>query len=263
MTVNAAGELHEEFVRMRQAGFSYREIGEKYDFSHERVRQIIGDDPRVNSTRPSQVRRMALGKTLKEFLLEHGPIPRDELLEKFEINDRQLTYVSSHDADFPRHLIILARRSTTDQYSDTEIKVALQRVWAVLSTTNPGQPGMSHVMYDRYRDVDKDPSPARLISRFDTWENVCAFAGVPSGYTYRPKASYSSAWTDDELFEILRRYIADVSSRNERPSYGRYDRWQRAYDDAPSGTTMRNRCKQLGLVTWPDIIRAAMDSASK
>lgn len=258
MTANAAEALKEDFVKMRGEGYSYREIGEKFDFSHERIRQIIADDPRVNSTRPSQVRRMELAAKLKEFLLEHGPIPRDELLAKFGINDRQLTYISSHDADFPRHLIILARRSTTDQYSDTEIKVALQRVWAVLETTNPGQPGMSHVMYDRYRDVDNDPSPARLISRYDTWENVCKFAGVPSGYTYRPKASYSSAWTDDELFEILRRYIAEVSARGERPSYGRYDRVQRDYADMPSGTTMRNRLKQLGLNTWPDVIAAAI-----
>jgi hypothetical protein len=194
MTVASAtgGDLKEEFIAMRQKGHSYRSIGEHYGFSHERVRQIIGDDPRISPMRSSQVRRLDLGAKLKAYLLETGPVPRDELLTEFEITERQLTYITSHDQDFPRHLIILARRDTSTQYSDADVRESMQAIWGRLQEAE-----------------------------------------------------------------------TDVSKRGERPSYGRYDRWQREHADAPSGTTIRNRGKLIGLGTWPDVIAAAMAAQPK
>jgi hypothetical protein len=265
MTVASAtgGDLKEEFIAMRQKGHSYRSIGEHYGFSHERVRQIIGDDPRISPMRSSQVRRLDLGAKLKAYLLETGPVPRDELLTEFEITERQLTYITSHDQDFPRHLIILARRDTSTQYSDADVRESMQAIWGRLQEAEPGVEGMSHVLYDHYRDTDTDPSPALLIGRYGSWDRACDVGEVPHGVTFRAKNTYSSAWTDEALFAVLRRYVTDVSKRGERPSYGRYDRWQREHADAPSGTTIRNRGKLIGLGTWPDVIAAAMAAQPK
>jgi hypothetical protein len=253
-----AEDYREEWIAKRLSGFSYRQIGEEYGFSHEMVRLIIGDDARVSSERPATARRNALAEKIREYLEAEGPVPRDELIARFGINNRQLIYIASHDPSFPKHLIILARRDTSEQYSDEDLHAAMQRAWAAVREARPGVEGLSHVLYDAYRDVATDPSPARIIGRYFTWNRACEAAGIPDGGMRRGRTSYSTAWTDAEILAAVRRFVADMTAAGKRSTYGRFDVWQRDHDDAPSGTTVRNRMKRAGLVTWPDIIEAAM-----
>lgn len=256
-----AADYREDWIDLRQQGYSYRQIGEEYGFSHEMVRQVIVSDPRVTGERPSTVRRRNLGKEITDYLTANGPMPRDELLVKFGMNNRQLTYLTTHEKEFPKHLIILARRDTSSFYTDDEIHDAMRRVWAEVQAARPNVDGLSHALYDQYRDVAVDPSPARIIGRYHTWNTACSDAGIPSGFTRRGRETYSTAWTDEEILAVIRRFVADMAAQSKRPTYGRFDHWQRDHADAPSGTTVRNRLKQTGLANWPDIIAAAMSGA--
>ena len=113
-------------------------------------------------------------------------------------------------------------------------------------------------MYERLRRTD-DPSAALLVGRYG-WENACEKFGVPSGESWRPKASYTSRWTDEDIVKSVYEYVLHSRALREKPSYLGYDRWQQHDPDAPSGTLVRNRMRALGLRTWPAVVENAVAS---
>ena len=250
-----ADDLRPEFVKMRKAGFSYRAIGEKHGLSHERVRQVLHKhgDPSEWARTPSVSKREAKIAEIEEWLEANGPVARDQVLEQFGLTRAQLTQLIAEG--LPSHRMLVSSRQNETTFSDDDIAGAMQNAWAEIQRINPSATGLSHVLYDRVRR-ESDPSAALLVSRFG-WENACATAGVPAGISLRPKATYTTRWTDADILAKVREYVDECMADDQRPSYLGYDRWQQYDSDAPSGTLVRNRMRDIGLLTWPEIVVAA------
>jgi hypothetical protein len=247
--------LYDQFAALRRAGWGYREIGLKFGLSHERVRQVLTRDGELWKRPTAKEKRAVRIRELAAWLDENGPITRDAFMAEFGLTGPQLTQLVTEG--LPSHMILLPTRSTDVFFSDEDVHEALRRAWGVLQERNPGSLGMSHVMYERVRKLS-DPSAAALVARFG-WETACADAGVPSGYAYRAKDTYESRWTDEDLLGIVREYVDECVGAKQRPTYLGYERWQQLSDERPSGTLIRTRMRQLALMTWAEIVSAAMN----
>lgn len=250
-----AATLREEFAKLRHAGYSYRDIGRKFGLSHERVRQVLvaeGDASEWART-PAREQRQAEITEITEWLEANGPVARNQVIEQFGLTSSRLTTLISEG--LPSHLILMAPRPTTPQFTDAEVVDALKRAWVEVKRLNPDASGLSHAMYERVRRLD-DPSSPMMVSRYG-WENVCHRAGVPHGEAWRKKDSYVSRWSDEDIVNVVRQYVVSARDEGERPSYLGYERWQQERAEAPSGTLVRNRMRDLGCRTWPDVIAYA------
>ena len=95
-----------------------------------------------------------------------------------------------------------------------------------------------------------------MVARFG-WQNICDHAGVPAGPALRPKDTYIRRWSTNDLLFWVALYLEDSQSSGTRPTYNGYDIWQRAHADAPSGATLRNRMREIGVAAWNEILAAA------
>jgi len=133
------------------------------------------------------------------------------------------------------------------KYRDLDVIEALQEVY-----TRVGGAGSRGLTYNRYGDLKRvgQPCEAQIVNRVGSWADACELAGIPCGGKRRPKDSYSSKWTDDDLMRIVRRFLHHAEARGVKPTYGRYETYRRTQADSPSGTMLRHRMASLGLTSW-------------
>lgn len=255
MTRGTANDLFDEFLRMRQAGNTYREIGLRHGLSHERVRQVLsaGGADTSCSTRPS-ARELRAGEVARvtEWLQQNGPVTRAQLCAALGITSARLSLLLAEGV--PGHLLLVGSRPAKPLFSDDDVVRALRTAWERARSLDPGVDGLSHAMYEILR-CPTDPSAPMMVSRYG-WEKACRIADIPHGAAWRAKDSYHSRWTDDDILTVLRRYLDHCRVASMRPTYLGYERWQQANEDAPSGTLVRNRCRQMGYRTWVDTVQA-------
>jgi hypothetical protein len=258
----SAADYRDEWVKMRNAGHSYREIAQASGYSHEMVRMAIGatTESRVNIYAQKRADKRA---ELRAWLEANGPVARSVFFDHFGINGRQFLYFTREDPTFPLHLVLLDARptDTAQSFTDEQVFASMRQAWADVQAHKPRARGLSHVLYERHREPDQ-PSSARIIGRYNTWSHACELADIPSGDAFRPAATYSTAWDVDALLDAVNRYLDDCAEKGVKATYTLYDNYQREHDDMPSGTTVRLRLKAEGHGTWPSIVAAARAHAS-
>jgi hypothetical protein len=252
MTATKAHDLADEFRELRHKGWTYREIGEKYGFSHERIRQVLGPDEPGTPTYHER-RRLAVqerAEKINDYLREHGVATREQVMEEFDLSATQLNELSRDGVETSR---ILSTRNRAATYDTDGLNAALNRVWGEVKADHPSAEGLSHSRYDEYRRGD-EPSAALIVSRMG-WITACKTAGIPSGTPIRE--TYTSQWEISEILGWVRRYADACAAEGKRPSYLGYEEFQREHDDAPSGSTIRNRLRSSVSGLWSEIVAAA------
>ena len=260
MTTTTIDPRLAEFIELRDQGLTLRQIGDRYGLSYERIRQILaGHDPmkdpnwRSAPDRERDERR----EQITAWLVENGPVGREALRQRFDLPESELALMVSEG--LPDRYILMTARRKDQEFSLDDILRAVRRAWDAARETNPDATGLSHVRYDELRGMS-DPSGPLIVSRYG-WDAICEIAGVPSGQSSRPKRSYRSDWTDDDILRFVARWVETATAEGVRATYNGYDEWQKGVEDAPSGATVRNRLRLIGLGTWASIVAASVEAA--
>jgi hypothetical protein len=142
------------------------------------------------------------------------------------------------------YLLLRAAGTNENRWSDEEVLNAIRdaALYEFPLTTNAYAELLSQGQI-------KGPSMPRIWQRFGSWTAACEAAGVVAGQTMR--TNYQSRWSDDDLLQIVRRYLLDPNAPN---SAHRFDEWKRtAAPDGPSFQTLRNR-----FGSWTEVKRRAL-----
>lgn len=106
--------------------------------------------------------------------------------------------------------------------------------------------------YDVWRAGRDAASSTLVIRRFGSWTAACAAAGVTANKT----RSTSRRWSDEDVLEIVARYLAEALAVGGSGSYAGYVAWAREQGGAvPSGPTLRQRSP-----AWNDLKARALDA---
>lgn len=252
-------EMVNDWVDRRLRGETLQEIAELYNTTPQYVLSLTktsassADFAQASGTAVpmSDEDIQAKADEINEWLPKRGTVTVPELVEHFKLTKHQWSLIRRHvdQAYIFGRAHVVPRRKV---YSDEDIHKALKRVLAI-----SGRQTLTAVVYESLRDRETEPSVPTVHNRYRTWRAACEAAGVPSGA--REKSTTWSGWTDEDLLSWVRKFHDELSS-DVRPSYGRYDAWQRDIEGAPSGSLLRVRLGHLG--NWADIMNAAIQSAA-
>ena len=181
------------------------------------------------------------------WLTEHPGSSVDDARQALGWDKSRLAKAMTDDA---RRLAVRHRTGSSRKWSEGEILEALRQAWSAISTTE----SVTSLSYARYNQLVRDevvegPSSVRVLQVFGSWADAAEQAGVPAGK--KPNRTFTSAWTDEEILEDVRRYLADP---NTRGSFAGWNAWKKANAPAaPSGAMILNR-----LGNWSEIKARAL-----
>ena len=229
-----------QMIELRRSGRTLDEIGKEFGVTRERIRQLLkkhgGPDAaevrRIQAERAEAAaltRANVVGDAVRRVLGGSGPVTVEDVATRTEIDSAEVARFWPKDL---AHLRLWATGKHEPRWSDDEILDALREaaVYEFPLTTNA------------YADLlavgqVNGPSMPRIWQRFGSWTAACEAAGVVAGQTMRDH--YQSKWSDDDLVQIVRRYLLDPDVPN---SAYRFDQWKReVLPDGPSFQTIRNR----------------------
>ena len=255
-----AADYKDDIIKMRLAGKTYAEIGDELGYSHEHIRQQIRGVKFPGLERTA--RQMSVSEREKRiaemntWLEANGPVTRDEFMEEFDMTPAQVH--SSRRYGLRTEMLLSATGDMSLVYEKDSWEDAVRRAWEVEQGLDPGARGLSGLRYEALRDTSRDPSHVLIVSRLG-WSDMCRRAGVPDAGTPRPKDTYHSAWTDDDILDAVKVYVEERLEEGKRPSYLGYDKWQRQDAKYPSGATVRNRMRQNGLGVWAEVVKVSLN----
>lgn len=252
----------EEWTRRRWSGESLRSIAEEYGVTTQYVsaqtnRQPVPavrddpEEPEAEDASPTPAEDIdALADRVNEWLVQQTTVTIPDVRREFRLTSHQWNQIWKK-LDNSRIVGKLRDRSRKATYRDVDIRKALKKAFVA-----NGKKPLSSAMYDQVRDSETEPSVPTIHNRYGSWRSACADAKVPCGGTRHHVAKGSppptwSVWTDDQIIDWVRRFWESLE-RTERPSYNRYDVWQRSQPGAPSGSLVRVRLRSMG--NWSDII---------
>jgi len=252
-------EQIQDFVARRLRGETLQQIADLYRTTPQYVYALtrMGATPADYASAMGRSAAMsgdsvtALASSVNDWLVECGTSTVDQLLKQFDLTTHQWQLIRPR-VDQSRVISRTTRAPRTPQYTDDDIIAALRRVYEKVSSEKDS---LTSQVYEANRDREQDPSVPTIHNRFGSWASACFTAKVPSGVRASGLPDARSAWTNQDLLGWLARWHATLGA-DERPSYARYDTWQRETEGAPSGSMVRVRLKQYG--TWAEIVRAAL-----
>ena len=194
---------------------------------------------------PSSVDDESAAHVLVQWLTDHPGTSVDDAQKALNWTKPQLAKAMTDDA---RRLAVRHRTGSSRKWSEDEILDALRSAWRQISGSTDA---LSYAKYSELissKQID-GPTAVRVLQVFGSWAEAAERAGVPAGK--KPNRTFTSAWTDDQILDDVRRYLADPSTRG---SFAGWDAWKKANaPQAPSGAMIRNR-----LGNWSDIKAQAL-----
>jgi len=239
-------------LAMRLEGKTLEEIGLSFELTRERVRQIIskfGSDlifPDV-----TEMRRKEKEDELRGIAIEISA--NWNSFRKYDFAKLAREYNLS--VPVIRQLVTKVQHAYLSANEETHI----EKQWTaddcigVLKEAATYSFPLTVLGYRRLIQSNTIAGPTLPIfySRFGSWNEACAAAGVETGIALR---EYDSTWSDSDLVRIVRQFLWE--SKESSWSIQNYDKWRASHESQmPSTGSLRNR-----LGTWSEIRVLALEA---
>jgi hypothetical protein len=250
-------ETVQKWVQMRIDGVRLQKIADLYNTTPQYVIALTKSSEHAGdfvgaigvATPMTEQDKQELADRVNVWLADQVTATIAEVMDEFGITKHQWSLIREQVDQ--THIIGRARQgSRATTYTDKLIQRSLRRALKA-----SGRQWLTGVVYEAYRDRDNDPSVPTINNRYGSWRRACQKLDIPDGGRGRTEVTWST-WQDEQLLEWVRKF-RDQLDVSTRPSFARYDTWQRTQKGAPSGSLVRVRLKHLG--NWADIMRVAID----
>lgn len=228
----------EEVVALRQGGATLQQIGERFGVTRERVRQILAG---LDVERPDPYVAFEADKVDDVVDRLAAGVTDAKIAEEFDV---PVTWVKRLVRDHSLAHHRPTRRPKMERQFTDEYLLSLIRRTAAERGEPVSTPKVEAWAKDRGL---RCPSKAVWFSRFGSWSDACARAGVAAAQTRR---TYERRWEDDDLLAIVADYVRDCDEAGVRPTFAGYDEWRGP--DRPSAALIRVR-----LGGWVDLVERA------
>ena len=238
-----------KMLLMRVAGATLDEIGTDFEFTRERVRQILkqvtgGKDKELLKDMKSVRQQADLSKVdaVSKVILEHPCITIAELAEKCnvpldEVKPLVAKGVSKLVSDFK------PAKEHAKTWSNEQVMTALRE-----ASTHYFPLGKAE--YDSLIELKEieGPSSALIWMRFGSWSKACELAGVEC---HAVREHYQKTWSRAELLTYISRFLV---SKDFSSSIGSYEIWKAAETvKTPSGQLLR-----VEFGSWQNVVQAGL-----
>ena len=236
-------------IELRRMGKTLQEIGDAYQISRERVRQILqsmGFEIDI-----SEMRKQKSLKKQSEHLDK-----RKEIFVKISSNWE--TYKNYSFKQLANELVVseqLLRASISviqNIYLQANSESAIPRIWTkedCLVSLKKAATYEFPLTVQKFQKLLQTgeisgPTVAIVYARFGSWVQACRSAGVEYGEAQR---EYNRKWNDTELIRFVRQFLC--AQIDGKWSIENYEKWRRRPDvEGPSLPLLR-----LRLGTWSEI----------
>jgi hypothetical protein len=231
-----------EMMEMYSEGQTLDEIGEHYEVTRERVRQILtstfGD---YRTAVPDEMRHERALRRLAERTAEWDEEYAEAITDLFNQGNGDAQIADALDIPRTKVTEFRSRRGMRHtrgvDWTDDDIFGALQRSYREI-----GQ-GLTIARYSEWRDEigpKKVPSYLTVLIRFESFEAACDAAKVP--YVGRSNAERRSDYITPEMArDHLASFLDWAMGSNKRATSGTYAEYRVDHSDAPSMAVMSRR----------------------
>jgi Mor family transcriptional regulator len=239
-------------LAMRMKGKTLEEIGLSFNLTRERVRQIIskfGSD--INFPKAAELRRNEREIEIRAIAVEISAnwglfrkYSFAKLAKEYNLTIQELKQIVTK----VQHAYLSA-----NEESHIEKQWTSEDCIEVLKEAATYAFPLTVLEYRRLIKSKTIIGPTFPIfcSRFGSWADACAAAGVETGIAQR---EYDSAWSDSDLIRIVRHFLWE--STDTSWSIENYDKWRASHESQmPSIGLLRNR-----LGTWSEIRVLALEA---
>jgi Sigma-70, region 4 len=235
-------------------GATLQTIGDEYNLTRERVRQILakrGISLQDRGPLAAQRERIARAAEVTAWLQDNGPATRHDILSEFELGRGELARMETEGLVSRSRIIADPKPSNNLRFDWDTTVAAVARVWEKSGYKDSGD-FFSGVTYDQHRG-DADPSRA-LISIKWSWVQVAKEIGIP---TKRKRRVYRKRWTDEQILGWVHGFAVWAEQQGVRMTFIAYQDWAQRTAGAPCGATVRNQMRNGGTSSWTSIILEA------
>jgi predicted DNA-binding protein YlxM (UPF0122 family) len=240
-----------EILALRREGLTLEEIGERFEITRERVRQIIvkfaKDEvfPTRLEVRQEQIlnEKKALRLEITANWLRFKKMTMKELADEYGISVHALGKVIN---------------KVQYAYLRGNQKSHISQVWTsemCLDVLRQAATYAFPLTVLEYRKLVNSgtingPTLPIFISRFGSWMEACAKAGVETG---NPVREYDTTWSDSDLILMVRRFMWET--RDAGWSVENYEKWRSNQDPAVASSGLL----RLRLGQWSEMRVLALD----
>jgi hypothetical protein len=239
-------------LAMRMQGKTLEEIGLSFDLTRERVRQIISkfgpglDFPNITELR-NREKKEKLTSIANEISANWNSFRKYDFAMLAREYNLSIAVI--------RQVVTKVQHAYLSANEESHI----EKLWTaddcikVLKEAATYSFPLTVLEYRRLIESKSIIGPTFPIfcSRFGSWADACAAAGVETGIALR---EYDSVWSDSDLVRIVRQFLWET--RDASWSIQNYDKWRIGHESQmPSTGSLRNR-----LGTWSEIRVLALEA---
>ena len=239
-------------LAMRMEGKTLEEIGLSFDLTRERVRQIILKfGPDLTFPDITEMRRKEKEDELRGIAIEISANWKS--YRKYDFAKLAKEY--NLTVAIIRQIVTKVQHA----YLSANEEPHIEKQWTtedcieVLKEAATFAFPLTVLEYRKLIESNSISGPTLPIfySRFGSWADACAAAGVEAGNAMR---EYDSIWSDSDLVRIVRQFLWET--REASWSIQNYDNWRAGHESQfPSTGSLRNR-----LGTWSEIRVLALEA---